>query len=86
MGDDLAFEAAGVAEAELLQGLAGGEPGGPDPAFAAVGLTGGDLPLQAGGQELLMSPALRPGPLSQPGHRLTQPSVLGSREPASTTR
>jgi len=36
VGDDLAFEAAGVVEVELLQALAGGEPGGADPALAAV--------------------------------------------------
>jgi hypothetical protein len=35
-----------VVEVELLQALAGGEPGGADAAFPAVGLPGGDLPLQ----------------------------------------
>jgi hypothetical protein len=49
-----------VAEVELLQGLAGGEPGRPDPAFAAVRFPGGDLPLQAGDQELLMRPRFGP--------------------------
>ena len=54
MGDGVAFEPAGVFEVEVLQRLAGREPGGPDPAFAAVVLTGGHLPLQAGGQVLLV--------------------------------
>jgi hypothetical protein len=40
VGDDVAFESAGVVEVELLEALSGGEPGGADPAFAAVGLTG----------------------------------------------
>ena len=70
--DEVAFEAAGVVEVELLQRLAGREPGGADAAFAAVGLAGGDLALQAGDQELLMGPGLGAGPLGQPGHRLAQ--------------
>ena len=70
--DHLAFQAAGVVEVEVLQGLAGREPGGPDAALAAVGLAGGDLPLQAGDQELLMGPGLGAGPLGQPGDRLAQ--------------
>ena len=61
MGDDLAFEAAGVVEVELLQALAGREAGGADAAFPAVGLSGGDLPLQAGHQVLLMRPAFGAG-------------------------
>jgi hypothetical protein len=72
VGDGLAFEAAGVVEVELFQRFAGREPGGPDPALAAVGLAGGDLALQAGGQELLMSSGLGPGPVGQPGHRFAQ--------------
>ena len=52
--------------------LAGREPGGADPALAAVGLAGGDLALQAGDQELLMRPGLGPGSFGQPGHRLAQ--------------
>ena len=62
----VAFEAAGVVEVELLQALAGGEPGMADAPLAAVGLAGGDLALQAGGQELLVAPALSAGPLGQP--------------------
>ena len=72
VGDQVAFQAAGVVEVELLQGLAGREPGGADPALAAVGLAGGDLALQAGGQELLVGPGLGPGPFGQPGDRLAQ--------------
>jgi hypothetical protein len=43
-----------------------------DAALAAVGLAGSDLALQAGGQELLVAPALGAGPLGQPGHRGAQ--------------
>jgi hypothetical protein len=72
VGDDFSFQSSGMVVVELFQGLAGGEPGGPDTALAAVGLAGGDLTLQAGGQELLVRPGLGPGPLSQPRHRLPQ--------------
>ena len=68
----VAFEAAGVVEVELLQALAGREPGGADAALTAVGLPGGDLALQAGDQELLVGPGLGPGPFGQPGDRLAQ--------------
>lgn len=46
MGDQVALVAAGVVEVELLQALPRGEPSGPDPALATVGLPGGDLALQ----------------------------------------
>ena len=69
VGDGLAFEGPLVVEVEVLQGLAGGEPGGADAALAAVGLPGGDLALQARGQELLVGPGLGAGPLGQPVHR-----------------
>jgi hypothetical protein len=72
VGDQLAFEPAGVVEVELLETLAGREPGGPDAALAAVCLTGGDLSLQAGDEELLVRPGLLAGPFGQPGHRLAQ--------------
>jgi hypothetical protein len=66
----VAVAAAGVVEVELLQALAGGEAGVADAPFAAVGLAGGDLAVQAGGQELLVAPARSAGSLGQPGHRL----------------
>jgi hypothetical protein len=47
VSDGLPFQAAGVVVVEVLQGLAGREPGGADPTFAAVGLPGGDLASQA---------------------------------------
>ena len=72
VGDEVALESTGVVEVELLQALAGREPGGADPALAAVILPGGDLALQAGGQELLMGPVLGPGPVGQPVHRVPQ--------------
>jgi len=61
-----------VAVVELLQALAGREARRADAPFAAVGLAGGDLALQAGGQKLLMGPALGAGPFGQPGHRVVQ--------------
>jgi hypothetical protein len=61
-----------MVEVELLQALAGREPRLADAAFAAVGFSGGDLALQAGGQELFVAPALGLGPLGQPSHRLAQ--------------
>src|SRR3954452_11947289 len=59
-------------EVELLQALAGREPGGPDPTLPAVGLPRGDLPLQEGDEELLVRPGLGPRPLGQPAHRLAR--------------
>jgi hypothetical protein len=61
---------------ELLQALAGGEPGGADAAFPAVGLPGGDLALQAGNQVFLVRPGLGAGALSQPGNGLAQCGCL----------
>ena len=72
VGDEFAFEAAGVVEVELLERLAGGEPGRADAALAAVGLPGGDLALQAGGQELLVGPGLGAGPFGEPVDRIAQ--------------
>jgi hypothetical protein len=46
VGDQVAFQAAGVVEVELLDAFAGREPGGPDPTLAAVGVPRGDLALQ----------------------------------------
>jgi hypothetical protein len=48
MHDLVAFQAAGMVEVELFDAFAGREPGGPDAVFAAVGVPGGDLALQAG--------------------------------------
>ena len=72
VGDQVAFEAAGVVEVELLEGLTGREPCGADAALTAVGLAGGDLALQARGQELLVGPGLLPGAFGQPWDRLAQ--------------
>ena len=79
VGDDLAFEGPLVVEVEVLQGFAGGEPGGADAAFAAVGLAGGDLALQARGEELLMGPGLGAGPLGQPFHRPGSDGAFSAR-------
>ncbi len=78
VGDQVALESAGVVEVELLQALAGGEPGGADPALTAVGLPRGDLALQASHEELLMGPGLRPGPFGQPRDGLAQGGRLQS--------
>ena len=83
MGDGVPLEGALVVEVEVFQGLASREPGGPDPDLATVGLAGGHLPLQTGGQELLVGPALRAGPLAQPldggrqGRGLQHPTEVG---------
>jgi len=66
VSDDLPGQTAGVVEVELLQGLSGGEPGGADPSFTAVRVPGGDLPLQARGEELLEGPPVRAGSFGQP--------------------
>src|SRR6185503_5052664 len=72
VGDQVAFEAAGVVEVELLQRFGGWEAGGADAALAAVGFAGGDLALQAGDEELLVRPGLSPGPFSEALDRLPQ--------------
>jgi hypothetical protein len=72
VGDGVPFQPAGVVEVEFFQGFAGGEPGGADTAFAAVGFAGGDLALQAGDQELLVRPRLCPSTLGQSPDRLAQ--------------
>ena len=45
VGDGVAFEATSMVEVELLDALAGREPGGPDAALPAVCFAGGYLPL-----------------------------------------
>src|SRR4029450_13925255 len=70
MHDLVAFQAASVVEVELLDAFAGRERGGPDPAFAAVGIPGGDLTLQTSRQVFLMAPRLAAGPLGQAARRI----------------
>jgi hypothetical protein len=65
MRDDIGADAALVVEVEVLDGLAGREPGGPDPGLAAVGLAGRDLAFETGGQELFVGPSLGPGPFAE---------------------
>ena len=76
VGHHVAANAALVLEVEVLDALAGREAGGPDAGLAAVGLAGGDLPLQAGGEEVLVAPGLGPGPLGQAAHPGQQRRVL----------
>jgi len=66
VGDGLALQRSLVVEVEVLEALAGGELRGADAAFTAVGFAGGDLALQARGQELLVRPGFGPGPFGQP--------------------
>jgi hypothetical protein len=65
VGDQVAFQTAGVVEVELLNAFAGREPGGPDPALAAVGISCRDLALQTGRQVFpgLMAPRFGARPL-----------------------
>jgi hypothetical protein len=72
VGNQVTFQAAGVVEVELLDALAGGEPGGADPPLSAVGVAGGNLALQTGSQILLMGPGFGAGPLGEPGRRVAQ--------------
>ena len=74
--DDVAFERALVVVVEVLEGLAGREPGGADAAFAAVVLAGGDFAFEAGGEELLMGPAVGAGPFGEPVDRRRQRRCL----------
>src|SRR6266508_701446 len=76
VGDLVAFQGSGVVIVELLQRLAGREACLADAALAAVGLSGGDLALQAGGQELLVGPALGAGAFGQAAGGLPQAGGL----------
>jgi hypothetical protein len=72
VADQVTFQPTSMIEVELLNAFAGREPGGPDPVFAAVGVAGGDLALQAGRQVFLMAPRLGPGPLGEPARGFAQ--------------
>jgi hypothetical protein len=72
MGDHVSLEGSLVVEVEVLEGLACREAGGPDAELAAVGLAGCDLALEAGGEELLMGPAVGVGSLGEPFECLAQ--------------
>src|SRR5215211_935321 len=76
VGDQVAFQSAGVVEIELLDAFAGWEAGGPDPVFAAVRVAGGDLALQAGRQVFLVAPGFGSGPLGEPARRFAQAGRL----------
>ncbi len=76
MGDLVAFEGALEAVVEILECLAGWEPGGTDAAFAAVVLACCDLAFQTGGQELFVRPALGAGPVGEPVDRAGQRGCL----------
>ena len=75
MGDLLAFEAAGVVEVELLQRLAGREPGSPDAALAAVGFSGGDSRCR---QAARNSSWVQPSALARSASRATEVRRVGA--------
>ncbi len=75
VGDDVLADAALVLEVEVLEGLAGREASGAD-AGVAVGLASAHLALQAGGQELLVAPGIRSGPLGEASHAGQEDGVL----------
>jgi hypothetical protein len=54
VSDHVTLETASVVEVELLQRLAGREPGGADPALTAMRFARGDLTLQAGYEKFLV--------------------------------
>ena len=51
---------------EVLDRLAGGEPGGAGPVGGAVRAAGGGLGFQAGGEVFLVGPAVGAGALGEP--------------------
>ena len=65
MSDRLSLERPLMVEVKVLQCLSGRELGRPDPDLPTVRLSGGDLAVQAGGQKLLVGPAVTSGPLAQ---------------------
>ena len=65
VGNDVFADAALVLEIEVLQRFSGGKAGRDDAGLTAVRLTGGDLPLETGGGEVLVAPDLCPGPGGQ---------------------
>ena len=70
-------------EVELLQRLAGGEPGGLDPALAAVAVAGGDLGAEQDLGEPLIAPGLLAGPV---GERRQRPGGGGRFQRAEQVR
>ena len=59
-------------EVELLQGLAGGEPRGLDPAFPAVAFPGGDLGPEQHFGEALIAPLLLAGAVGEHRQRASR--------------
>jgi hypothetical protein len=64
VSDDVTLQGSLVVEVELLEGLAGREPGGSDAELAAVGLPGCDFAFEARGEELILGPAVCSGSLA----------------------
>lgn len=71
-GDRIAFKGSLVIEVELFQVLSGWKPRSADAAFTTVGFAGGDLALQAGGEELFMAPVLGAGTFGESLDRVAE--------------
>ncbi len=63
-------------EVELLDRLAGTEPGGPDPQLGARRVTGGDLTVQDRGEVFLVSPVAVSSVVGQPAGGFSDPWCL----------
>jgi hypothetical protein len=79
VGDQVAFQTAGMVKVELLDAFAGREPRGPDAVLAAVGVAGGDLALQTGRQVFLMGPGFASGPFGEPARGFAQGGAFNAR-------
>ncbi len=61
---------------EVLEGLAGREPGGADPQLGAGGVAGGDFAFEDRGEVVLVGPAGVAGLVGQPGGGFGDPGCL----------
>ena len=77
-GGDLLPDAGLGVEVELLDRLAGTEPGRPDPQLGAGCVPGGDLPVEDRGEVLLMGPAGVAGMIGQPGGGFGDPGAFNA--------
>ena len=73
---DLLRTAGWCVAVEVLERLAGGEPGGPDPQLGAGGVAGGDLTVEDRGEVVLVGPAGVAGVVGQPGGGFGDPGCL----------
>ena len=73
---DLLADGGLVVPVEVLEGLAGREPGGADPQLGAGGVAGGDFAFEDGGEVVLVGPAGVAGVVGEPGGGLGDPGCL----------